>query len=168
VIRWSVVIVLLSCRVLCAQQTITIVNTMPEPVQLWIYYKDKSHSGPFPISKKQSYALLLDKPGQYYIIIRDQLKRDLIVGWVDLHAMAETRPVVALLALYQSRGDFLGYDNLGMPIWRKRDATPYAWRVTLTPFTGNPVPLEHEIVFVNNPAITVIRTFPLGYPDDFK
>lgn len=141
-----------------AQESITLVNTMPEPIKVWIDYKDKTRTGPHYIARNDTHRIELGKADKYYITIQDSLKRNLIVGWVDLHEMAAKHESIALLSLYQSRGrrQIATYD--GLIAWTPI-GSPYAWRVRIVPFTGERVPVHKEIVFVNDPSVTVEQTF---------
>lgn len=151
-------ILLFVCSSAAAQESVSLLNTMPEPIRVWIDYKDKTRDGPIYMVRDDIHHIDLKKPGQYYLTIQDTHRRNLIVGWVDLHKLAHESDKIALLALYQARGQRLPSAYDGLISW-KPIGVPYAWRVRIVPFLGEPVPVHKEIIFVNDPSIKVEQSF---------
>jgi hypothetical protein len=152
------ILLLLVASSAAAQESISLLNTMPEPIRVWIDYRDKTRAGPFFMVRNDVQRIDLEKPGKYYLTIQDTHRRNLIVGWVDLHDLARESDEIALLALYQARGHRLPGAYDGLISWRPI-GSPYAWRVRIVPFTGEPVPVHKEIIFVNDPSTTVERSY---------
>ncbi len=90
-----------------AIDSIRIRNDCNQPWQLWMYVDArKAWSRPeLFLPRKSSVKVNLAAPGRYYLVLRDEAKRDSHYGWVDLHRVARERPndVVALTTVLETK-----------------------------------------------------------------
>jgi hypothetical protein len=78
---------------------------MPEETELWIWNRQTNAWHP-PIFMGRNAEQLIDvsRGGKAYLAMKDSRKRDIPIGWVDLHDYAKTHDHVGLRPLYHAQG----------------------------------------------------------------
>jgi len=151
----ALVVVLWLCAKSSGAEAVEIVNTMPEPVYIWVMQTSGRWESPVYAGRGGVAKVPLGNPGKYYVNIRDSHNRDLPVGWVDLHELAESGQPLSLLAIYKANGWLRGWRRRGFewePLWQPL-SNKYAIDVALVPFGGMRTVYVRELHFVNRPDI---------------
>lgn len=81
--------------------SIRIRNDANQPWNLWMYV-DARKAWARPelfLPKKTTVKVNLAAPGRYYLVLRDDGKRDAHYGWVDLHQISRRLPADAVVGL---------------------------------------------------------------------
>jgi hypothetical protein len=82
-------------------QSVILTNTMDEPIYFWVW-KSNRWDQPTYFARNARRQIDLSIQGQYYMVIQDLLKRELKLGWADLHEFGGTE--LAIDVLYETRG----------------------------------------------------------------
>lgn len=153
VLGWLFGAILMGCSTAAAQEQIGIINTTPEPIRLFVLVRGaKEYNPAMYLGVGQVGSITLTSPKDYYLVYRDQLKRAIPIGWVDLNKMAGETPQIAIDTVYRQNGWWTGWRYVSgyrEPRWVP-DGEAYAWRAKLRPFhSGCEINHEIEVNFLN-------------------
>jgi hypothetical protein len=77
-----------------AFDVIRILNNSDQPWSCWMYVESKKawNNPAFFLAKNAKTEIQLVSPGRFYLVLRDEAKRDQHLGWYDLHKLAQILP----------------------------------------------------------------------------